>query len=73
MEEEKDIGMEVLTDQVVNMTKLIKDRNRLLKTMFKADLEDDFLMEEAAQGGTGGAGVESSVSPTGGVLSLIHI
>ena len=67
MEEEKDIGMEVLTDQVVNMTKLIKDRNRLLKTMFKADLEDDFLMEEAAQGGTGGAGVESSVSPTGGV------
>ena len=67
MEEEKDIGMEVLTDQVVNMTKLIKDRNRLLKTMFKADLEDDFLLEEAAQGGTGGAGVESSVSPTGGV------
>ena len=67
MEEEKDIGMEVLTDQVVNMTKLIKDRNRLLKTMFKADLEDDFLMEEAAQGGTGGAGVESSVSPTGGM------
>ena len=67
MEEEKDIGMEVLTDQVVNMTKLIKDRNRLLKTMFKADLEDDFLMEEAAQGGTGGAGVDSSVSPTGGI------
>ena len=67
MEEEKDIGLEVLTEQVVNMTGLIKNRNNLLQAMFKSDLEQDFLMQEAAQGGTGGAGVEGSVSPTGGM------
>ena len=67
MEEEKDIGLEVLTEQVVNMTGLIKNRNNLLQAMFKSDLEQDFLMQEAAQGGTGGAGVDGSVSPTGGM------
>ena len=67
MEEEKDIGLEVLTEQVVNMTGLIGNRNNLLKAMFKNDLEQDFLMQEAAQGGTGGAGVDNSVSPTGGM------
>ena len=66
MSDDKYIGIEVLSQSVNSMTEMIKDRNALLNSMYKKDVYDDFLMSEAAQGGTGGAGVEGAISAIGG-------
>ena len=59
MSDDKYIGIEVLSNTVNSMTEMIDNRNTLLNSMFKKDVYNDFLMSEAAQGGTGGAGVDN--------------
>tara|TARA_Y100000813_G_scaffold4829_1_gene3593 strand:- start:18666 stop:20048 length:1383 start_codon:yes stop_codon:yes gene_type:complete len=66
MSDDKYIGIEVLSQSVNSMTEMIKDRNALLNSMYKKDVYNDFLMSEAAQGGTGGAGVDGAISAIGG-------
>ena len=67
MSDDKYIGIEVLSNTVNSMTEMIDNRNTLLNSMFKKDVYNDFLMSEAAQGGTGGAGVDNSaISSIGG-------
>lgn len=66
MSDDKYIGIEVLSQSVNSMTEMIKDRNALLNAMYKKDVYNDFLMSEAAQGGTGGAGVDGAISAIGG-------
>ena len=66
MSDDKYIGIEVLSQSVNSMTEMIKDRNALLISMYKKDVYNDFLMSEAAQGGTGGAGVDGAISAIGG-------
>ena len=66
MSDDKYIGIDVLSNTVNSMTEMIKDRNALLNSMYKKDVYNDFLMSEAAQGGTGGAGVDGAISAIGG-------
>ena len=53
MNDDKYIGIENLSHTVNSMTALLDDRNALLNSMFKKDVYNDFLMDEASQGGTG--------------------
>ena len=62
MNDDKYIGIEVLTDVLSNVTEMVDQRTTLLNSMFKEDLYNDFLMQEAMQGGMGGAGIDN-VSP----------
>ena len=64
MNDDKYIGIEVLTDVLRNVTEMVDQRTTLLNSMFKEDLYNDFLMAEAMQGGMGGAGVDN-VAPIG--------
>ena len=66
MNDDKYIGIEVLTNVLSNVTEMIDQRTALLNSMFKEDLYNDFLMQEAMQGGMGGAGIDN-VSPAGGL------
>ena len=66
MNEDRHIGIATLANTVDNMTELLEDRNKLLNSMFKEDVYNDFLMEESAQGGAGGAGIDNSISAVGG-------
>ena len=66
MNEDRHIGISTLANTVDNMTELLEDRNKLLQSMFKEDVYKDFLMEESAQGGAGGAGIDGSISAVGG-------
>ena len=66
MNEDRHIGISTLANTVDNMTELLEDRNKLLQSMFKEDVYNDFLMEESAQGGAGGAGIDNSISAVGG-------
>ena len=66
MNDDKYIGIEVLTNVLSNVTEMIDQRTALLNSMFKEDLYNDFLMQEAMQGGMGGAGIDN-VSPVGGL------
>ena len=70
MNDDKYIGIENLSHTVNSMTALLDDRNSLLNSMFKKDVYNDFLMDEAAQGGTGGAGVDNVSAVGGGVPNL---
>ena len=70
MNDDKYIGIENLSHTVNSMTALLDDRNALLNSMFKKDVYNDFLMDEAAQGGTGGAGVDNVSAVGGGVPNL---
>ena len=70
MNDDKYIGIENLSNTVNSMTALLNDRNSLLNSMFKKDVYNDFLMDEAAQGGTGGAGVDNVSAVGGGVPNL---
>ena len=64
MNDDKYIGIEVLTDVLSHVTEMVDQRTTLLNSMFKEDLYNDFLMQEAMQGGMGGAGIDN-VSPVG--------
>ena len=64
MNDDKYIGIEVLTNVLSGVTEMIDQRTALLNSMFKEDLYNDFLMAEAMQGGMGGAGVDN-VAPIG--------
>ena len=66
MNDDKYIGIEVLTNVLSNVTEMVDQRTALLNSMFKEDLYNDFLMQEAMQGGMGGAGIDN-VSPVGGL------
>lgn len=70
MNDDKYIGIENLSHTVNSMTALLDDRNALLNSMFKKDVYNDFLMDEASQGGTGGAGVDNVSAVGGGVPNL---
>jgi len=70
MNDDKYIGIENLSHTVNSMTALLDDRNALLNSMFKKDLYNDFLMDEASQGGTGGAGVDNVSAVGGGAPNL---
>ena len=70
MNDDKYIGIENLSHTVNSMTALLDDRNSLLNSMFKKDVYNDFLMDEASQGGTGGAGVDNVSAVGGGVPNL---
>lgn len=71
MKDDKYIGIEVLNNAVQGVTGMVENRNDLLQSMFKSDLRDDFLMKESAQGGMGGAGVDS-IAPMGmGMMDLM--
>lgn len=71
MKDDKYIGIEVLNNAVQGVTGMVENRNDLLQSMFKSDLRDDFLMKESAQGGMGGAGIDS-VAPMGmGMMDLM--
>ena len=70
MNDDKYIGIENLSHSVNSMTALLDDRNALLNSMFKKDVYNDFLMDEASQGGTGGAGVDNVSAVGGGVPNL---
>ena len=59
MNDDKYIGIEVLTDVLSNVTEMVDQRTTLLNSMFKEDLYNDFLMQEAMQGGMGGAGIDN--------------
>ena len=64
MNDDKYIGIEVLTDVLSHVTEMVDQRTTLLNSMFKEDLYNDFLMQEAMQGGMGGAGIDN-VAPIG--------
>ena len=64
MNDDKYIGIEVLTDVLSGVTDMVDQRTTLLNSMFKEDLYNDFLMQEAMQGGMGGAGIDN-VAPIG--------
>ena len=64
MNDDKYIGIEVLTNVLSNVTEMVDQRTELLNSMFKEDLYNDFLMKEAMQGGMGGAGIDN-VAPVG--------
>ena len=64
MNDDKYIGIEVLTNVLSGVTDMVDQRTTLLNSMFKEDLYNDFLMAEAMQGGMGGAGIDN-VSPVG--------
>ena len=64
MNDDKYIGIEVLTNVLSNVTEMVDQRTTLLNSMFKEDLYNDFLMQEAMQGGMGGAGIDN-VAPVG--------
>ena len=70
MNDDKYIGIENLSHTVNSMTALLDDRNSLLNSMFKKDVYNDFLMDEASQGGTGGAGVDNVSAVGGGAPNL---
>ena len=57
MNDDKYIGIEVLTNVLSGVTEMIDQRTALLNSMFKEDLYNDFLIAEAMQGGMGGAGM----------------
>ena len=59
MNDDKYIGIEVLTDVLSNVTEMVDQRTTLLNSMFKEDLYNDFLMQEAFHGGMGGAGIDN--------------
>ena len=64
MNDDKYIGIEVLTNVLSGVTDMVDQRTTLLNSMFKEDLYNDFLMQEAMQGGMGGAGIDN-VAPIG--------
>ena len=73
MNEDRHIGISTLANTVDNMTELLEDRNKLLQSMFKEDVYNDFLMEESAQGGAGGAGIDDSISAVGGASPNLSV
>ena len=73
MNEDRHIGIATLANTVDNMTELLEDRNKLLNSMFKEDVYNDFLMEESAQGGAGGAGIDGSISAVGGASPNLSV
>ena len=72
MNDDKYIGIEVLTNVLNNVIEMVDQRTALLNSMFKEDLYNDFLMMEAMQGGMGGAGVDN-VAPVGGGMNDLSL
>ena len=70
MNDDKYIGIEVLTNVLNNVIEMVDQRTALLNSMFKEDLYNDFLMMEAMQGGMGGAGVDNVAPVNTGMNDL---
>ena len=70
MNDDKYIGIEVLTNVLSGVTEMIDQRTALLNSMFKEDLYNDFLMQEAMQGGMGGAGIDNVAPVNTGMNDL---
>ena len=66
--EDKNVTLADLNRSILGIKELIEDRTALLQSMFKEDLYNDFLMQEARQSGAVGV---TGMDPTGdGVIDL---
>ena len=66
-EEEPKVTLADLYKAILSIKDLIEDREALLQAMFKEDLYNDFLMQEAQQSGAVGV---NSMDPTGDAIDI---